>query len=633
VLAAGILFVLVPYLIFRKSPRWGFGDIFFAGLHKMVALTVLVVYLLLFVKLYEFFSLVGAFMLFAIINRKRRTREETGRPGARPVAAAVLDLLDRKRDAEPGVSATRAPRVRRVETPKSRDREGMNAYDWLTVVAAVAVLGMAGYLRFYDAIAHPAPALSDAYVTLAWMKYIDIGQLFHDGLYPQGFHIVLSMIGKVAQTNPLLVLKFAGPLANLVTVAGAYYFASRATRSPLGGLAAAFVLGVLPQWLPLEYARQASTNSQEFAMLFVLPSAWFILRYLVEGDGYDLVAGATGALAMGLVHPMVALFFGATVVACYISALLSMSTTFRRYVKMTLAGIGAAALAVAPIAVGLLMGVKPHESSEAFAFALGASGAPPMTPTLWAVVGLATLGLIHLLAEGRERRPGAWIVLLSVAAALALYHAPRFGLNNLALRARSGEFVALVAAAAAGAAVSTLTPSLRWSVAVRFLLYAVLISGLVGAAVLAQPTAASPYKMQSAAVVEQYLRISSTMRPSEWLIVGDNEMYALVLGGGWHIHTGDFLDQYDPAAAELVAGSGLSKGQTLSTSNILVFQEKSVYEPGVNMPEVRALVEKRKAQAGPLAAWIDAYRKTHDNMNLYYEDEDLAIWLIRQVMR
>ena len=99
--------------------------------------------------------------------------------------------------------------------------------DPLLMLLLAGVLGTAAYVRFYDAVHYAAPALSDGAVTLAWMKFINNRLIFEEGIYPQGFHITLSLLSKFAAIDPLYILKYTGPLNGVLTAAGFYFVLSR----------------------------------------------------------------------------------------------------------------------------------------------------------------------------------------------------------------------------------------------------------------------------------------------------------------------------------------------------------------------------------------------------------------------
>jgi len=199
------------------------------------------------------------YLTFFVMRVRSSTSESERSERYTDFSKAMYDVLEGRGSLGKVISSFGISRIRLINAERPKD---VDTWEWLAAGTAMATFFGASYLRFYDAIKNAGIALSDAYVTLAWTKYIEARQLFHDGLYPQGFVIVLSVIRKVASIDPLLVLKFIGPLNAVLIVVGLYYFASRSTRSPVAGLVAAFVYGVLPNTLPIEYQRQASTNSQ-----------------------------------------------------------------------------------------------------------------------------------------------------------------------------------------------------------------------------------------------------------------------------------------------------------------------------------------------------------------------------------
>ncbi|MDP2859835.1 MAG: hypothetical protein Q8P50_17935 [Bacillota bacterium] len=386
-------------------------------------------------------------------------------------------------------------------------------------------------------------------------------QLFHDGVYPHGFHIILSALRKISAIDPLLVLKFAGPLASLLTVAGAWYCATRLTRSPTAGLVAAFVLGLLPRTLPLDYARQASTNSQEFGMAFVLPVVVLLSRYLDEGDHLDLTTAGAGLAVTGLVHPLPALA-AATYTGCCLSAhAICGSLDHRRAKRVIWTGLLAAGVSAAPIAAGLLHGIPLHQSSLAFALSGGNAAGQGLTPVALAAVCCAAGGMVITLfrhARGRSTwdtgaRQGpspkdSLVCLLVTLASLAIWQASRLGLSSLVLSTRGGESGSPGIALGISAGVGSLAPDSPVRRGAGRLVATLVLLGLGMTAWKAGVQPAAAYRMQSDAWVDQYLRIATTHTPHKWMIVGGEEGYALALGAGWHMSLQEFLAAYDPTA-------------------------------------------------------------------------------------
>jgi hypothetical protein len=625
-LAFGLLFFALPLLLFDHDSKWGMVDVFFSNLMKMCLITIAFGYFLVATRLYEIISLITVYVLFFVVRVRRQTPAAVIKERFTELSRAIFDVLERRAGVMAIIRALHLPRIRMI-TPSGST---IDAWEWITASAAMLVFLFSAYLRYWDGLKNAAIPMADAYVTLAWEKYIESRILFHDGLYPQGFVIVMSAVRKVASIDPALVLKFVGPLNSVLIVVSIYYFVSRACSSSIAGLSSAFIYGVLPSLLPLEWARQASTNSQEFGLLFLLPTGWFALNYLMTGEHQDFLSAVSGVGVIGFVHPVAAFFLVLVLIATYAAGIVSGVFDLKRYTRLTISGGVAAVAAVVPLAYGLLRGVTLHESSAEFATMTAELVAPPIKPILWIALASSIIGVIWLFLRGKKYRPGALLSFFLVIGGLLLYQAPRFGVKNVALASRSPEFTALGAAIGVGMGVSLLTardewPAWRKTASVLALCGVMLVSGSLWHA-----APADAYTMQSNAQIEEYFRIEETMPTSDWMIVSNEEGYALAYGVGWHMMTDDLLKYYDPWQQVLVAKDGPNKGQALKTPYIFIYQEKNIYDPGIPEPLIKKRLQDREKQKPLLADWIETYRSTHTNIKVYYEDKDFMIWLIEQ---
>ncbi len=627
VLLSGVLlFCVLPAVIFTRSAQWTAADTVFGGVLKGAAAVIICVYSLVALRVYEFPSFTVVFLALAVI-RIARVPPRALRVRLDSVAVAFLELVDRnQRAATPG----------QPDRPRRSRSRRWGVWHAAIAAATLAVLIMAAFLRLYYPLIHAAPALSDAYVTLAWMKYMESKQLFHDGVYPHGFHAVLSVLRKISGIDPLLVLKFAGPLSCLLTVAGAWYCATSVTRSPVAGLAAAFVLGVLSRILPLDLTRQASTNSQEFGMAFVLPVVAFLGRYLDKGDRSDLIAASAGLAVTGLVHPLPALAAGVSGACCVAARAVCRTLDLGRLRQVTLAGVWAVLVSAAPLAAGLLCGIEPHGSSLAFATSRENAALEAVSPiALVALLSAIAALVVSLLHDTRRRCQDALACLLVTVSSLAIWQAPRLGVGSLVLSTRGGEFGSLGITLGIASGVGALNLERSGPAPARKVLAGLVLLALTAAGWSTGLRPATAYRMQSDAWVDQYLRIATTNPPHEWLIAGEERGYALALGTGWHMGLEEFLTTYDSRRAPLVAGQGSDRGKVLPVGRVFLFLEKNIPPTPAALAEGVAPLSgvelARKARlAVELGAWIDEYRECHQNISLYFQGDDLEVWLVDQ---
>jgi len=626
-------YVALPTFLFGKM-RWddSFED-FYARVGLAVVLNVMVVYALAATKLYELFSLGLAYLLFWAFRLKKTytlAYMNELRSCAVTTAFDVFDGLVKVRDAARRYLVTEFEAFLGFLFRTSADFSSV-----LLSSSFLLIFAQAAYLRFYDAIRNAAPAFSDAYVTLAWMKYVNSRILFHDGIYPQGFHIYLSTISKLSAVNPLLVLKYAGPLNSILIILSIYFAGLALSRRITGGLAAALAYTALTRFLPYEYTRQAATSSQEFALVFLLPCTVFALKYLQTHKKQYLLATAACLTVTGLTHALITIFAVIGIASAVLASLLTGPRRFRfgSLVDLFKGGMIAGAISVLPLLIGMALGIGMHASSLRFAVATSDGPCPPITPFMLAVFSAALLSVLGSFLRRRDplALPGALTGFLLLCGAMLLYQGPRFGLKSEALNARSGEFAAVAMSVAYGLGWAYLLPypagQKLYQRFLRLLTATLTIVLVVGVTIQAKPVPPEPYKMQYNSWVDQYLRITQTCLPSEWLLVSGQEGYALAYGQGWHLMIGDFLSYVSPDTPKLVYNSP-GAVSTIDHPYVFIFHERVPY--WVDHELVIKMMSQRMEEERRMVEWIERYRRTHDNLSVFYEDKDIVVWVIKQ---
>jgi len=614
------LFVIVPRLIF-KPVKMGLLDNCFAYYLRMVLLLIVMGYLLVLLKLFEWLTLIFIFLGLGLRGYLRNKGFSNWQELLDRLNVYLFDYAD-------GL-------VHPVRALKKRWRQLKSGVTWpescsvvnlLLVAVFWAVFLYTAFLRFYDSFIHAAPAMSDAYVTLAWMKYITNRLLFHDGIYPQGFHIYLANILKFAFIDPLYVLKYSGPLNGVLTAVGLYYAVSRLSDNKGAGLIAGQIYGLAGAYLTMDFMRQASTNSQEFAFVFVFPALFFLFRYLSYGQSDDLTVGAAGLMIIGLVHSLAFAYSGMGLGVLVLLALLSgYGENKQKLWRLVAVGISAVLVSFLPMLVGLMMGKGLHGASADYLVSKSEQVFLPFLGTI-DYVTLVALGVTLLSAllpqEKDGERLGTLFIGLFGAATFGLYYWGGYLTNNMVIANRSGELWALSSAVSLGYAFARLArilPKLRRK-ALSIIASLILLVCIV---VLVKPQPVVPYKMERDNAVEQYLRIASEFRPTEWMIVSQNEGYALVYGRGFHLMLGDFLRRYDPAELKLTSHLE-GKDEQLVTPHVFIFQEKEVFR--TDFANLQEMYERREREMEQLAAWIREYQSRHSNLSIYYEDETLRVY-------
>jgi hypothetical protein len=605
----------------------GAGDSRLDGLWKrfvyMVAFTIALVYCLVVADLYEVLSFsccAGLLVLRRLwLDPERKTSAE--HLNIR-LAVPLYDTLDGLAPAKERISGWSRQQISRLAAMC-----GSLANDAGHLVLLVAVLVYSAYLRYYDPLVHAAPAMSDAYVTLAWLKYVEQQALFHDGIYPQGFHIILSTLHKFAGQDALFTLKYAGPLTGVLTVCGIYFAVARFTGRRSAGLAAALVYGCLGAWLPADWSRQAATNSQEFALVFLAPAWYWSHKYLNGGKRSDWWAACCSFLIIGWVHTLVYAFLLVGLCCLGIAHLLGQwRTAIRRAWPLIQATLFSGVAMLLPLGIGLLLGKDFHQSSLEFINARVATSYPPVT---WldvvAMAGILLCPLLAIAKRHRQRLVSFLFIALLGSSAFAIYEFLGPLTGNAVLVTRSNLLWALMVALGCGLAWNFIWTLVTWLLRVKW-------ADLLGvAAALSlvfwqiQPLPAMPYKMQTDAMVEQYLRIAGSVRPTEWMIIGPSEFYDLALGNGLHMEMTDLLRDYDPGRPGLLKTFA---GEDLLTPDIFIYLEEHVFE--TSFSNLQAEYQRRKQEYPEIKQWLTTFAEYHANLSLYYQDADLQVWHIDQ---
>jgi hypothetical protein len=628
-----ILFIIWPGFIFEKHSGTLLESIY-SRYFKIVLLIIALGYLLVLIKLFELLSIFVILLLLSVWNYVVRKKATSIQYVIDRLLVSLYDTIDGvinpiKSYKERLVQSAAGLRVLRQDFLKLLP-------EIASILLVLSTVLYSAYLRLYDAFIHAAPAMSDAYVTLAWMKYIDSRILFHDGIYPQGFHIYLATLSKFAAIDPLYVLRYTGPLNGVLTALGLYFVLSHITRSRLAGAVAASVYGIFGSYLATEWERQASTNSQEFGFVFVIPTVYFYYRYMMYSKEEDFYTAAAGTAVVGLVHQMAFTFTGAGM-CCVIAAgaLSGFKDNFKKMCKTAVAGIVCVVISVIPYGIGRLMGIESNTAASEFLFGEAELSMPKLSDmTAMDKIAIACIVLVLLymffnIKSFKGMLAEKFVVMLGVGA-FSLYFWGGYVTQKIVVAARSGEFWGLVAPCCIGMAwyiIERIIPAFSGKVLGTLLFSALALS----AGVLLKPSPIIPYKMHHDSNVEQYVKISNVCRPKTWwLVSAQEEDYALVLGKGFLVSSRDFMDDYDPKKIALTK-RGQGEPDSSVPEDVFIYYEKDIFkvDEGNSIYEIVAPdYERREKEKIEMKKWLSEYHKAHDDIELFYEDENLAVYHI-----
>jgi hypothetical protein len=629
-IAFWFLFILLPKWLFStgyedKSDRW------FAAYVKMILFLIFSGYFLVITKIYEVLSLLV--IVIVIIGYRFVKREKEKKTGTlkNQLLRRVFNLLEGLIKFNFFDTKTKIVNLFIQLALNLKQR-----FSWVLLLEGLAlavVIGGASYLRFYDAFVNAALPLSDSYVTLAWMKYIDGRELFHDGIYPQGFHIYLATLFKFAAVDSLFILRYTGPLNAVLFTLGLYMVIRKLTNNGIGAIVAAFIFGiywVIVPFSPIEVDRQAATNSQEFAFVFVFPTIYFLIKYVSNKRKEDLLVGLICTAIIGLVHTLAFALLVLLIGILIVCALLTIKDSFKSVVHIFIGGLLTVVISLVPLGAGYLLGQRIHSSS--FEYLVDRKEATYMYPEL-TIVHYTALGFCILLFLCLFRRKNTSIdrfilgfTFLAGCSVFTLYFVGGTWTQSTLIANRSSELWGIILPFCVGISISYLFKWVKgkWN----FIIYIPLLLLVFSTWVLYKPTPIIPYKLEHAENIEQYLRIRHEYLPKTWMIVSQSEGYSVSLGTGFHMHLGDFLQKYEPKGKTLTNIEGGNVDTSLS-QNIFIFMEKNIFQVPESNSAYELLkpeYERRTKEYKQLSEWMKDHQKAGYDVTTYFENENIRIY-------
>ncbi|MBP1154243.1 MULTISPECIES: hypothetical protein [unclassified Paenibacillus] len=637
----GLLTVLIPRLIFKQQ-RGDRMEQAIINYCKLMILLILLGYLLVLVKLFEMITILLILGLMAIgkyMRRRSATTEDE------QVKYYVQTLFYNFLDGQIPVKAAIAAWIKgKYADLKQEVTKYLRVPSLIRLSLLAMVISVAAYLRFYDAVTSSPPAFSDGYVTLAWFKYINGRHLFHDGIYPQGFHIFMATLSKFTTIDALYILKYTGPFNGVLTVLGLYFALSKMTGRYAAGLLAAIVYGWAGYYFSQNgWERQAATNSQEFAFVFLFPALYFTFQYLNSKDALSLRNAGICIAISGLVHSFA---YAYTMMSVFIMVVVFFLTDPRGEWKscrnVFVICIATGLLASLPLGLGLLIGRGFHSSSARYLVSQVQDIVIPELRLLdyLGVVSILLVGAWALLyaifdrGSKREVRFGLFTFLFG-ATSFVLYVFVGLWTGSEIIGSRSNELWAFAASFGLGAA---------WHMTIRFparwfrfrngldWMACLLLPAFV--LLVLKPSPIITYKLEWGSSVEKYLQISGKHRPNTWMIVAQEEQYPIILGNGFHMYVRDLLQTYDPEKSYLTKRNETKSDPDLP-NDVFIFREKVVFKVSRSnsiYPLLEETYHRREKEMAELKMWLNIHQATQQDMTLYYEDDHLEVYRLHREM-
>lgn len=631
-LSFAVVYLLIPRYLFNQVHGTA-TDRTLSYFLRMNLLVILLGYVLVISKLYEITGIAVCVAVLILLRKSRRINP--AEDPATVMMARFYDLVELRYVLRMIVRQLRSWLLRIKDRPREQQRQWRPSLDWIQRLMVLAILIGSWYMRYRDAMTNPVPATSDGYVALAWMKYVDQRFLFHDGIYPQGMYFFMTLVGKLAFINALYINRYAGPLFTTLIVWGLYYVVKTLATSRPAGMVAASLYGIWGEWLLRgDWPRQAASNSQEYALLFVVPTAYFLYRYLMNGQRTDYWSAFSGLCVTGLSHPLVYLF---NIIAS-ISVLIAFTIFFLRdqgdrLLRALYGGILSAAVTLAPIGAGLLLGHSLNSASASFAVSTVQTTHavfPVLHWTDWITLTAVVLLLIGVTVEVvRGNKRTEWLLGAVFGIIMFLvYFAGGPVTHSGVLAARATDLWAIAEPMVISMAFAVVFALMPGRTAFHWLETTTVAVFVTAASVLSPPTPIVAYKMQRAEDVQQYLYIDNTYKYTGYMIVAPREEYALVLGSGYHMSIPNFIRMFDPTKPPLTRRGDNTPFRGIA-EDVFVYYAQHVYR----LPESNSvysieapIYRQRATDNAALYKWLMTYKQHHRTLDVFHSDPNLVIY-------
>lgn len=630
--AVAVLFYLWPRYALQDYPAVSRTDMALGNAAQMLVVLILAGYTLAAAQIFNWLTLALAVALLRLARSVEHGTAYDLRPGSM-LAARVLEELDRV-GGWPERLLTHFRHGRTTKVPRRR----LAPVALLALLALAIVFAVATWMRLAVPFAHAAMPYSDAPVTLGWSQAVQQQQLFPEGIYPEGYYVLIADLIRFAAANPVVGIKFFGPLVGVLLVASVGFSTYRLTGRLPAALVAMAAYGTVPYLLPYDYLRQVGPDAQEFGNALVLPTLWFVYASWVRPEAFWRIAGLALLTAVALIHPVAALNAGWAAVAATVAAWVTHGVPraglawYRHWLPRALL------LASLPLTIGMALGIPLNTSGVQFLVSSASQGASQL-PLLAKIALLSPLALLAVRLAGRlgHRQdagdPGLPIAaLLTLLGALAIQAAPSLGLRSAVLLDRAGEFVALGEVVCLGMGVAAVQELLALLHA-RTSEWVTLLgaSSLVAYAWLLFPpvpfNALQNYRWIPDDFVAASVRIATSFPHNSWLIVADNDGFDYSYGQGFSMNGTDLLAHVVATTRWPVYSTAGQSSYQLPEDHIFFFVDKRI----VASPAYRGLaVPERRTQQRAIRAWLSTWEAHHGQLPVYFQGPDLTVYELAQ---
>lgn len=564
-----LILIFVPRFIFRNT-YWQGVERVAADFTKMSLLVIILGYLLVLLRLFELMSIVFLLIIIGVKVRQKQQQKRSMDESLSDFEALIYDYFDGKYT----FRVLAVIYLRQIYTTLKQviAQRFRNLNIGFETLILLGMLVFAVFIRFYNVILGAAPSFSDRYMMLKWMKDIRYNMLFSDGIVPQGFYVFWTTLQEFSRIDGLFIVRYTGILIQTLIVLGIYFFITRIGASRASGIVAVIVYVFLGEHLdPYYWQWQSEADLRTFALVFLLPTLYFLLIYLRDLRNDALQVMFAGMAVVGLVHPflLIHVFVGLCLIALML-VLMKRKNERASFGKVLLAWSVAVGMASVPPIIGLILGKSLH-------------------PGLSELFSINTSKLLFL-----TEHPSLLPLIVSVISGLIGY-----SIFRLIVGYTYHMIVEKIVV------VGVLTISLSFST--------LQVNHIM--------------KVDWNGSVKQYEKINTEYLANNWMIVSKDTMTPIVRGRGYHMNITDFVKNYQTSRESLTL-YGASQPDFHIASNVFIIYEKTIRGANHQLlkSELEEFYERWQQEMLDLHDWLTEYEATIGKLNVYYEDDHVTIY-------
>jgi len=635
ILSVAVIYIVFPRFLFVEADG-DWSDRAVANMIRMVSFEIIATYALIITRLYEVIGFLGVIVVLTILLIRYLLRSAKQTQGV--LAVVFYDTIE-------APYVIRDWIVKFIRKVQSRPRIRIQISAKLLQSSIIVLFFIIAIIIHSDqAVMTAAPPMSDSYVDLAWVQYVNQRYFFHDGIYPQGFYIYMDLLMKFSFINTLYIIKYTGAFDVILLLLALYWILVRWTKQYFGAALAVVLYGILGKYLLFDdWTRLAATESQEFGSLFVWPTVYFLQRYLEKQSKGDFFIAFAGMCATGLIHPVSYLQEGLDCAAVLLAYVIFHFQVKKRVILLSGVAGGVSLLVIlAPLLVGVLFAhATVNQGANTFIVAQ-AINMPPPAIGLIDYFALACIFAMYSFVFAKRQPLESRVRALSVAfigtLAFLLYDQGGTLSHSYVIYTRSIDIWAYTECFVIGYAVQVLWTNVlaRRSVSFarisRHMETSILALCLGAILVFKQISPVIPYTMQWNNDVEEYLRINSSFHYAGYLIVSpDAQGYDLVVGNGFFLDANQFVTFYDPTKYPLTR-YGKSSIDLNIPSNVFLFVPTQIFKvsksEGIYPIEVPIYAQEQN-DVNKIQKWLAIYRAHHYHITLYAKTNHLLVYYIQ----